>query len=256
MMKILRKARLHLLNSSKIRSYFLYATGEIILVVLGILIALQINKWNEDYKDKQLEQVYYCKFLEDINQDRQLLERLITDNASRIKSNNELIHLLQQDKPSRKEVIKSLREVITKMRFRFRPSPYAFDDLKSSGKLTILKDLTLKKKLLNYYAIMESYGDISDIVADASITLYNNPTKDFNEIGFQDIYYIKGVLDSTLVDTDKLKTTIYPSPQIRKLLLSDAIFHLNTNARKKELYKTMADEILSIQSILSSKCAQ
>jgi len=256
MIAFLRKVRQNLVNSGKIRSYLLYATGEIILVVIGILIALQINNWNEEYKDHQLEQVYYCKFLEDINQDQQLLEQLIADNELRIRSNNELIHLLQLEKPSRKQVVKALREVITKIRFRFRPSLSAFEDLKSSGKLSIIKDLPLKKQLLKYYAQMEGYGDISDIVADASLAVQNNPTKDFKEIGFQDIYYVTNELDSSVVDMEKLKAVSYPSQPVRKQLISDAIFHLNTNSRKKELFQTMADEILAIKKLLSAKCAQ
>lgn len=43
------------MEQSKVRSYLLYAIGEIILVVIGILIALQINNWNEDRKDKAFE---------------------------------------------------------------------------------------------------------------------------------------------------------------------------------------------------------
>ena len=256
MIAFLRKIRQTSVNAGKIKSYLLYAAGEIILIVVGILIALQINNWNEEYKDRQLEQAYYCKFLEDINQDQLLLEKLTSENESRIKSNNKLIHLLQQKSPTSKDVNKVAREAITKIRFRFRPSLSAFEDLKSSGKLTILKDLTIKKQLLNYYAVMEGYGDVSDIISDASINLANNPAKDFQEIGFQDIYYVRKELDSTVVNIEKLKTTSYPSEQVRKQLTSDAIFHMNTNGRKKELFEAMAEEISTIKKLLSTKCPQ
>jgi hypothetical protein len=43
--------------------YFKYAIGEIVLVVIGILLALSINNWNEDRKDKILEQNYLLKFM-------------------------------------------------------------------------------------------------------------------------------------------------------------------------------------------------
>ncbi|MBG7613026.1 hypothetical protein IU405_12285 [Polaribacter sp. BAL334] len=48
MIKFFRKIRQKLLEQSKIRSYFVYAFGEIVLVVIGILIALQINNWNDN----------------------------------------------------------------------------------------------------------------------------------------------------------------------------------------------------------------
>jgi Family of unknown function (DUF6090) len=256
MIKLFRKVRQSLSTSGKFGSYLLYAFGEIILVVVGILIALQINEWSEERRDRQLEKTYYCQFLEDVNQDQQLLENLIKENEGRIASNNQLIHLLQQKTADRNEVIKALREVITKIRFRFRPSTSAFEDLKSSGKLAILKDLDLKKQLLKYYADMEGYGDISDIVANATLAVFNDPGKDFAEIGFQDIYFVKGELDSTRVDINQLKAQSYPSPQVRKQLMSDAIFHLNSNARKKELYHTMGNEIQIIKKTLSAKCKQ
>lgn len=255
-MKLLRKIRQQVVVSGKVRHYALYALGEIFLVVVGILIALQINNWNEEYKDARLEESYYYKFLEDVNQDQLLLEKLIAENNQRIKYANQLLHVLQQEHVNRKEMIFYLRETISKIRFRFRPSTSAFDDLKSNGKLAIIKDLGLKKQLLNYYAEMEGYGDISDLVADASLALYFNPSKDFVEMGFQDIYYVRAALDSSFVDTVKMKAIGFPSPALRKQLTSEAMFHLTNNARKKELYDTMIVHIQGIKKILALKCDQ
>jgi hypothetical protein len=50
MIKLFRKIRQDLLNEGKTSKYFKYAIGEIILVVIGILIALSINNWNENRK--------------------------------------------------------------------------------------------------------------------------------------------------------------------------------------------------------------
>ena len=51
MIKFFRKIRYDLMKQNKMSKYFKYAIGEIILVVIGILIALQINNWNEDRKN-------------------------------------------------------------------------------------------------------------------------------------------------------------------------------------------------------------
>ena len=56
MIKFFRKIRLNLMEQNKTRKYFKYAIGEIILVVIGILIALQINNWNENRKAEYEEQ--------------------------------------------------------------------------------------------------------------------------------------------------------------------------------------------------------
>ena len=243
-----------MVESGKVKNYLLYAIGEIVLVVIGILIAFQINNWNEEYKDSQLEQSYYCKLLEDINQDHVLLTQLMKDNQERILWVNKGIHLLQQGKVDRKEIVKAMQKSINKIRFNFKPSLSAFDDLKSSGKLNIIKDLAIKKQLLNYYAVQAGYGDIQDIVADASLDVYLNPSKDFEEVGFQDIDFVRSEIDTTLVDLEKLKPISFPSPALRKQLLTELILHLNSNSRKKNVYQTMAVEILSMKEMLGKKC--
>ena len=59
MIKFFRTIRQNLLTEGKITKYFKYAIGEVVLVVIGILIALQINNWNEKQKQiKQLDSIY------------------------------------------------------------------------------------------------------------------------------------------------------------------------------------------------------
>jgi len=63
MLRIFKKLRLSLLGDMKLSKYFAYALGEIFLIILGILIALQINNWNEERKqdkhfDRILAQIY------------------------------------------------------------------------------------------------------------------------------------------------------------------------------------------------------
>lgn len=52
LLKIFRSARKQLLKDNKFKNYILYAIGEILLVMIGILLALQVNNWNETRKSK------------------------------------------------------------------------------------------------------------------------------------------------------------------------------------------------------------
>lgn len=255
MIKLFRKIRHKFSKSGKARSYLLYAVGEIVLVVIGILIALQINNWNETYKDHQLEKTYYCKLLEDVTQDQILLKKLVAEDQERIQWVNQSIHLLQQEQVDREELANAMRNSINLIRFNFKPSLSAFDDLKSSGKLGILRDLELKKKLLNYYAVLTGYGDIQDIVADASLDSYLHPSKDFLQSGFPQIDFVKAELDTSLVDMKKLSKNATMSDQIREKLLNESILHLNSNARKKAVFKLMEAEILTMKRLLEGKCS-
>jgi len=92
MIKFFRKIRQRLLTENKFSKYLLYAIGEIILVVIGILIALSINNWNEDNKNRTLISNYK----------KSLIENLVRDStfiANRINQiNSEVIELKQFEK--------------------------------------------------------------------------------------------------------------------------------------------------------------
>lgn len=75
MIKLFRNIRQNLLEEGKTSRYFKYAIGEIILVVIGILIALQINNWNENRKDQNRLLNIYSLIYNDIENDKQELIR-------------------------------------------------------------------------------------------------------------------------------------------------------------------------------------
>ena len=67
MINFLRRIRKNLASENKLSLYLIYAIGEVVLVVFGILIALQIDNWNESKKDLDLELQLYIKILDDLN---------------------------------------------------------------------------------------------------------------------------------------------------------------------------------------------
>ena len=70
MIKFFRHIRKSLLMENKTSKYFKYAIGEIILVVIGILIALQINNWNESRKLQEETNTYLNQKLVNLNEDK------------------------------------------------------------------------------------------------------------------------------------------------------------------------------------------
>ncbi|WP_242095170.1 DUF6090 family protein [Aestuariivivens sediminicola] len=69
MIKFFRNIRQQLLSRNRFSKYLLYAIGEIVLVVVGILIALQVNNWNEQRKRHKLKDVYKRALIEDLEKD-------------------------------------------------------------------------------------------------------------------------------------------------------------------------------------------
>lgn len=103
MLRFFRHIRKSLMEQNKVRTYLLYAIGEILLVVIGILIALQVNTWNENRKIANEEQAILVRLLEDLEfakiQSQQFIEREKED-IQRLKlglgSQQELNEILQQ----------------------------------------------------------------------------------------------------------------------------------------------------------------
>ena len=76
MIKFFRKIRFDLMEKNKNRKYFKYAIGEIALVVIGILIALQINNWNENRLNNKAIKAYLTSFTQDLNNEKGGLEMI------------------------------------------------------------------------------------------------------------------------------------------------------------------------------------
>lgn len=74
MIKFFRHIRQRLLRESKFSKYLLYAVGEILLVVIGILIALQINNWNEGRKERKTERIVLEDLRDNLGRNNQLIE--------------------------------------------------------------------------------------------------------------------------------------------------------------------------------------
>jgi hypothetical protein len=69
----LKKIRIKLIEEGKLTKYLTYAFGEIIIVVIGILLALYLNNWNQNRADKKLEIQYYQSIRNQLKEDSNIL---------------------------------------------------------------------------------------------------------------------------------------------------------------------------------------
>ncbi len=86
MFRFFRTIRSSLLERGKLSSYLAYAFGEIVLVVIGILLALQINNWNTQLRELRQEKSFYADVLDDLEKDRNELIRMKSFQDNRIKN--------------------------------------------------------------------------------------------------------------------------------------------------------------------------
>lgn len=97
MNRVFRNIRQKLLVENRVTRYLLYALGEIVLVVIGILIALQVNNWNENRKNKITEQSYVKSLINDLEKDTSDLRIAIKLNKNKILGLDSLLTLKNKD---------------------------------------------------------------------------------------------------------------------------------------------------------------
>jgi len=153
MIKVFRKIRQNLLMKGKTGKYLNYAIGEIVLVVIGILIALQINTWNETRKLSNQESLYINRLIAENRSDLTILSAEI----ERLTGNNEKIaafsEAFKDSECSDSLLVHCAREfmIYGSAYPRFNPSTSTYEDLSSTGNLGIIKDPGLRDQIVAHY---------------------------------------------------------------------------------------------------------
>lgn len=84
MLRLFRRIRQKLLTENKVSKYLLYAVGEILLVVIGILIALQVNNWNEKRLESAQIKAQLVNLMSNLEGDRGGLKEMRSFHAFRV----------------------------------------------------------------------------------------------------------------------------------------------------------------------------
>ncbi len=173
MLTFLRKVRKSLINSGSTRKYLLYAIGEILLVMIGILLALQVNNWNESRKDSIQYKKYLNGLIKDINADIENLVRNERGNNHYERAAQNLKHIHQSDQNFKELELEPLGAriksdtlllLLSIQRASFMVAPtinkFTIEDIKSSGKTSIIKNEDLKREIFNYYSRLGWYDEL------------------------------------------------------------------------------------------------
>ena len=153
MIRFFRNIRQKLAAENNVAKYLRYAIGEILLVVIGILIALQINNWNENRKQSELKTVYISRLVSDIQQDTlniQIIKKQ-TEEAQKIIKNT--IHILntESDLSKTMQVLENYFEKGWDIR-TFIANDNTYTDLLQTGNMSILKENIKVEDIIKYYA--------------------------------------------------------------------------------------------------------
>jgi hypothetical protein len=157
MIKFFRKIRKTLLNENKFSKYLIYAFGEIILVVIGILIALWINNWNNENQTKEIEIKYLTEIRNNLKRDVKDVRFNIDFNIDKLKSNKLVLSYLNGEIEQEDSLGFHFSNLMGSTRTVVDLS--AYESLKSKG-FEIIQNDSLRQSITKLYST--TYHNIID----------------------------------------------------------------------------------------------
>ena len=166
MLRFFHQLRQRLIIESQFSRYLLYAIGEILLVVIGILIALQVNNWNDQRRDRLKSIEFHQRMIDDLD----LIIKSSkgeTDRASEVTSSlSRSVEILE-----RGSVNDSTREILDfalnnyYQMVRLNTVLSSYDEMKSSGQISLINSADLRKKISGYVSYHNAIAKIFDQLA-------------------------------------------------------------------------------------------
>ena len=161
------------MSDDKMGKYFKYAIGEIILVVIGILIALQINNWNQFKRDKKFEATMLKEIKSSLESDQYSIEILERFIQSKQNGMQELLEMTISNKVQPDSVLLKLYNSVN-IPLTFNYNKGGYEAIKSVGINRIAND-SLRKILIETYEVLLPRAE--QIISYRSEELANNDYK-------------------------------------------------------------------------------
>jgi hypothetical protein len=266
MINFFRKIRQNLLSEGKngkpawpAGRYLKYAIGEIVLVVIGILIALQINNWNTHRIERSKEDRYLVNLKRDLNNQIEMIERnlsgeeFIYNSLTKVKSNFEKhkkFRAVQEDIV----LISSMND-----RYTFTITSPSYTELLSTGNLDLITDKTFKTQMIKYYEDLELTSKVIQNNNDHKDNVVNPMTLSILEIigGSEPESIYKGLTSTfdnyeTPVEVMAIIKTNIAKPENQLILLNMIRFRrmvAYTHISRLKLAKTQTEKLLNLLPI-------
>tara|TARA_R110001592_G_scaffold328230_1_gene609676 strand:+ start:1071 stop:1838 length:768 start_codon:yes stop_codon:yes gene_type:complete len=252
MIKFFRKIRQNLLIENKFSKYLLYAIGEIVLVVVGILIALQINNNNNYNEQRSLEQEYLLSLQTEFEINLNKINESIQGNEKRIKAFDFLLTLFNKnvlDTVSNKDISQMFVPILGRGT-SYLPSTGVLSDIISSGKLNMILNKNLRQNLashessLNQLNIQLNGAEFAD--ENLRLLLYKEGS--IRNI-LMDIGFVEFELESISKEIDNKQ--LFNSVEFENHLLTYSLYVKATNGSR--LFGRIKAEIETILALINQE---
>lgn len=159
MIPYFRKIRKQFADNNKPVKYMRYAIGEIVLVVVGILIALSINNWNEKNKTRNRELIYLSNIKEDLKLNIASLGEFISARKETLNAVDTLIGYFEGKRDMNLNKFNFYNLTVLEW-YPFVQHSNTYQELMNSGTFAIISNKSIKNSLQNIQSI---YGSITFI---------------------------------------------------------------------------------------------
>ena len=156
MIKFFRKIRHKLLSENKFSKYLLYAIGEIVLVVIGILIALQINGYNQYLNDRIEEKEILIRFETDLKKDLDQISFDISFNERLIESLKNFINSINENTLTLEFFIKG-SDALSSLG-GYDKTLGTYNEVISSGNMSLILNNELRDRIIKFYQPSKAFA--------------------------------------------------------------------------------------------------
>jgi hypothetical protein len=225
-----------MINENKTKKYILYAVGEILLVVIGILIALSINNWNDTRKDRISEKELYKSLinslesdLEDVRSKTMILDSAII--AQRIFITESLSEI--KFKFTEEEIMRMIWQV-SNTSYSFVPNTSLYSKISQNQQIDLIQSNSLQKKVIDLFEVhyweykdldttlerLAQEGLISNFFGDIAHLVIKNQQetddtvrqKQFDQLNKEcrKIYFLSGTVQKSMLNCENKIETLLP----------------------------------------------
>ena len=173
MIKFFRTIRQNLLNEGKTSKYLKYAIGEIVLVMIGILLALQVNNWNESRKERIIEKDVLNDILTNLEQNNNLIHKSLAMLEGFDNSSNIVLEALSQKRPYSDTLAKHFFAATRTGGLLFPLSSAGYESLKNEG-FNIIRSDSLKDQIMDLFEVsLKTVQARAQWTMDSGVTIEN-----------------------------------------------------------------------------------
>ena len=173
MIKFFRKIRFQLLEKNKTGKYFKYAIGEIVLVVIGILIALSINNWNEARKTTNIEVEYLKRLRADLVNDTAYYDRRIKYADKVIEDHKKAFLIAYTEIEGPRQFYEAFNNLVwSSESLSLRDITY--HEMLNAGQLKIISNDAIKAEIMEFYSQVDLVEKHFEEINTTSIEYMSN----------------------------------------------------------------------------------